>query len=743
MFKTAKSRQEILEFNLFGFRLSFQKIKIPMRRATLFAIALLFTTHFASACSESTAIMPTITYPETKRVDVVEKPFGQTIADPYRWLENDVRNDKEVAAWVESQNKVTNAYLNTLPGRDIFRDRLKQLYNYERFTIPVKKGGRYFYLYNSGLQSQRVLYVRDSVDSAGRVLIDPNNWAKDGAIALAEWSASDDGKRVAYAVQDGGTDWRTIRVLDVNTGKVLDDEVKWARFTSIAWIKDGSGFFYTRYPEPKQGTESQASVANHAVYFHAIDTPQAQDRLVYTNPDQPNMLHTSNITADGRYVTIVSTPVSIGNTLTVVDLQSADWKPRKLVDNLDNSWLIVGNVGTKFFLMTSKDAPRLKVVTMDIAAADPVITDVVPQQDAVLSSASLVGGRLLLSYLVDVKTEVRRYTLDGKSDGVVNLPGIGTAGGFEGGQDDKETFFGFTSYNTPGIIYRYDVVSNTSRVWSEAKVASDLSRIAVEQRFYKSKDGTRIPMFIVRRKDVTGSAPTLLYAYGGWAITEPPAFSPDRLAWIEQGGVFAIAHIRGGSEYGKAWHDAGRRQNKQNVFDDFIAAGEYLKAQGITSQGGLAINGKSNGGLLIGTVVNQRPDLFAAALPQVGVMDMLRFDKFTGGKTWVDEYGSPAREADFRNLFNYSPYHNIRSGKAYPAILATTADTDDRVVPGHTFKYVAALQAADLGPKPHLARIETRAGHGAGKPTDKIIEETADMWAFAAHWTGLDVNQTN
>jgi prolyl oligopeptidase len=725
-----------MKFDLFGLRPSYRKI--PMRRAALLALPLLFTTYFVSACSQSAAKTPPIAYPETKRGDVVEKPFGQTIADPYRWLENDVRNDKEVAAWVESQNEVTNTYLGTLPGRDIFKARLKQLYNSESFSIPVKKGGRYFYLRTSGIENQMMLYLRESVDGAGRVLIDPNSWAKDGSTALAEWSASNDGTRVAYAVQDGGTDWRTIRVLDVNTGKVQTDEVKWARFTSIAWAKDGSGFFYARFPEPKQGTASQASVENHAVYFHAIGTPQAQDRLVYATPDQPNLLQTLNITKDGRYLAIVSSPISLGRKLTVVDLQSADWKPRKLVDNLDHSWGIVGNVGTMLFLTTNKDAPRLKVVTMDIAAADPVVSDVVPEQDAVLNVASLVGGRLLLSYLVDVKTEVRRYTLDGKADGVVKLPSIGTAAGFEGGQDDKETFFAFTSYNVPDTIYRYDVASNTARVWSKTKVEG-LDRIAVEQRFYKSKDGTRIPMFIVRRKDVTGPAPTLLYAYGGWAITEPPAFSPDRLAWIEQGSVFAIAHIRGGGEYGKPWHDAGRRQNKQNVFDDFIAAGEYLKAQGITSQDGLAINGKSNGGLLIGAVVNQRSDLFAAALPQVGLMDMLRFDKHTGGKTWVDEYGSPAQGADFRNLFNYSPYHNIQSGKAYPAILTTTADADDRVVPGHSFKYVAALQAADIGSKPHLVRIETRAGHGAGKPTDKIIEETADMWAFAAHWTGLKV----
>jgi prolyl oligopeptidase len=717
--------------------------KRPLRRAALFAIALLFNTHFASACTESTTMsktmMPTITYPETKRVDVVEKPFGQTIADPYRWLENDVRNDKSVAAWVESQNKVTNAYLNTLPGRDIFRERLKQLYNYEQFSIPVKQGGRYFYLHNSGLQNQPILQVRDSVDGAGRVLIDPNRWSKDGATALAEWSVSDDGKRVVYAVQDGGTDWRTIRVLDVNTGKVLGDEIKWARLTTIAWVKDGSGFFYTRYPEPKQGEAFQAVAENQTVYFHRLGTPQTQDRLVYATPDQPTLVHNIDITADGRYLTIVSTPVAIGNKLTVVDLQSADWKPRKLVDKLDDEWSVVGNVGTKFFLKTTQDAPRRKVVTMDIAAAVPVITTVVPQQDAILGNASLVGGRILISSFVDVKTEVRRYTLDGKADGVVKLPGIGTAGGFKSKQDDPETFFIFTSFNTPGAIYQYDVASNTARVWAQPKVAIDLNRIAVEQRFYQSKDGTRVPMFIVRRKDVTRSAPTLLYAYGGYGIPMLPAFSPEPLGWVEQGGVYAIANIRGGSEYGKAWHEAGRRQNKQNVFDDFIAAGEYLKAQGITPQNGLAIQGGSNGGLLIGAVVNQRPDLFAAALPQVGVMDMLRFDQFTGGKLWLDEYGSPAREADFRNLLKYSPYHNIQSGKPYPAILATTADTDDRVVPGHTFKYVAALQAADIGDKPHLARIETRAGHGAGKPTDKIIEETADMWTFAAHWTGLEV----
>ena len=680
-----------------------------------------------------------ITYPETKQGNVVEKPFGQTIADPYRWLENDVRSDKEVAAWVESQNKVTNAYLSTLPGRDIFKARLKQLYNFERYVIPVKKGSRYFYLGTSGVENQAILFVRDSVDGAGRVLIDPNTWSKDGTIALAEWSASNDGQRLAYAVQDGGTDWRTIRVLDINTGKILSDEVKWARFTTIEWAKDGSGFFYLRFPQPKQGETSQAGLKNHAIYFHTLGTPQANDRLVFATPDEPTMLHDLSLTKDGRYIVSASSPGTPGNKLTVVDLQSADGQPRRLVDQLDHSWLFVGSVGTKLFFITSKDAPRLKVVTMDIAAADPVLKDVVPEQDSVLKDASLVGDRLLLSYMVDVKTEVRRYTLDGRADGIVRLPSIGTASGFKGDQDNQETFYYFTSYNVLGTVYRYDVASNTASIWFEPKVEFDLDRIGVEQRFYPSKDGTRVPMFIVRRKDVTGPAPTLLHGYGGYNLSEPPQFSPDRLAWVEQGGVFAIAHIRGGNEYGKAWNDAGRRQNKQNVFDDFIAAGEYLKAQGITSQDGLAIDGASNGGLLIGAVVNQRPDLFAAALPQVGVMDMLRFDQFTAGKVWVDEFGDPSQEADFRNLLKYSPYHNIQSDKAYPAILATTADSDDRVVPGHSFRYTAALQAADIGSKPHLIRIETRAGHGSGKPVDKIIAETSDLWAFAAHWTGLKV----
>jgi prolyl oligopeptidase len=711
--------------------------KIPMRRAALFALALLFTTHFASACTESTAIMPTITYPETKRVDVVEEHFGQTIADPYRWLENDVRNDKEVSAWVESQNKVTNDYLNTLPGRDAFRKSLTSLFDYERVSVPHKHGDQYFYTRNSGLENQQRLYVREGVNGKERVLIDPNRWSSDGADALAEWEGSKDGSHLAYAVQKGGSDWRTIKVIDVATGKDLEDEVKWARFTSIAWIKDGSGFFYARYPEPKQGEESQASVTNHTIYFHKLGTPQSQDRLLYATPNQPNSLNSIKLTDDGRYAVLSSAENGAISAVTIVDLTSSNWKSRKLVENSNNTWAVLANVGTKLFFFTNKDAERGKIVTVDLAAANPVFTDFLPEQDAILNDGKLIGGRLLLSYLVNVKTEVRRYKLDGTPDGVMDMPGIGTVEEFRGDPEATESFFVFKSFNTPGTVYRYDVATRKTDIWVKPKTQADLDRIVVDQTFYKSKDGTRVPMFVIRRKDVTEPAATLVWGYGGYSLSLLPVYSAALMAWVDQGGVVAIPNIRGGGEYGAAWNAAGRREKKQNVFDDFIAAAEYLKTHRIARS--IAIYGNSNGGLLVGAVVNQRPDLFAAALPQVGIMDMLRFDQFTAGKFWVGELGSPAREADFRNLLKYSPYHNIQSGKAYPAILATTADTDDRVVPGHTFKYVAALQTADIGDKPHLVRIETRAGHGEGKPTDKIIEETADMWAFAAYWTGLAV----
>ena len=689
-----------------------------------------------AAQSQETALR----YPETRRVDVVEDHFGIKVADPYRWLENDVRQDQEVRGWVTAQNQVTDAYLATLPQRAVFRDRIKALYNYERFGVPVKAGGRYFYTRNSGLQNKSVLYVRDSLNGEGRVLIDPNGWAKDGATALAEWNPSDDGSKLLYTIQDGGTDWRTMKVLDVNTGALLPDTIEWVKFTALAWAKDGSGFFYSAFDPPAAGAKFQALNENQKVYFHKLGTPQSADRLIYATPDQPKRGHGAQVTDDGKWLVIRTTEGTDRRyEVSVLDLTQPGAKPRTIIKGLNYEWQLAGNVGSKFYWVTTEGAPLKRIVTMDVRAADPKPVPLVPEAKATLESANIVGGVLFADYLADVKSEVRRYSLDGKPLGTVPLPGIGSAGGFGGKIDDGETFFAFTSFATPTSVYRYDVKTGRATPWAAPKVAFDPADYKVEQVFYPSKDGTKIPMFVVRKKSVTGPAPTLLYAYGGFNIPTVPGFSPTRLAWMEQGGVLAVANIRGGGEYGDRWHDGGRLANKQNVFDDFIAAGEWLKANGVTGKDQLAIQGGSNGGLLIGAVVNQRPDLFAAALPQVGVMDMLRFDRFTAGRYWVDDYGYPSKEADFKLLYAYSPYHNVKGGRAYPAILATTADTDDRVVPGHTFKYTAAIQAADIGAKPHLVRIETRAGHGSGKPTDKIIEEAADLWSFAAQWTGLKV----
>jgi prolyl oligopeptidase len=701
---------------------------------------LLSTATVASAQMNVTAVSPAqLAYPNTDAETRVEEQFGVKVADPYRWLENDVRQDPKVRAWVTAENAVTQRYLASLPGREAFKARMKQLYDYERFSAPRKMGGRYFYTHNDGLQNQSVLFVRDALDGAGRVLIDPNPWAKDGATALAEWVPSDDGKLLAYSVQDGGTDWRTVKVLDVATGKETGDAIEWVKFSNLAWAKDGSGFYYSRFAQPAGG-KFQALNENQEVYFHRLGTPQAQDRKIYATPDRPKLNHTAEVSDDGRYLIVTSSEGTDERyEITLVDVASASAKPRTLIKGLENDWRYIGNQGDMFVWATNKGAPRLRVVTLDVAAANPRPVTIVPEDAATLDNASIVGGTLFASYLVDAKTEVRRYDLKGQKLGTIPLPGIGTASGFGGKPEDDETFFSFSSYATPATVFRYDVKSGQVTPWAEPKVAFNPEDFSVEQRFYASKDGTRVPMFVVRKKGATGPAPTLLYGYGGFNVPVTPGFSPTFLGWVDKGGVLAVANLRGGGEYGKAWHDAGRLKNKQNVFDDFIAAGEYLIREGITGRDQLAVHGGSNGGLLVGAVVNQRPDLFAAALPAVGVMDMLRFDRFTAGRYWVDDYGYPSKEADFRTLYAYSPYHNIKAGKDYPAILVTTADTDDRVVPGHSFKYAAMLQNSAIGPKPHLIRIETRAGHGSGKPTDKIIEEAADRWAFIAKWTGLDV----
>lgn len=690
-----------------------------------------------TATAEAAAVAATH-YPQTRRVDLIETEFGVQVRDPYRWLENDVRTDPEVKNWVDAQNAVTNAFLKSLPGRSALEKRITELYDYERFAAPEKKGGRYFYTHNSGLQNQSVLFVRDRVDGDGRALIDPNPWSKDGATALAEWEPNEQGTKLLYAIQDGGTDWRTLKVRDVATGEDMADTVKWVKFSGLSWAKDGSGFYYSRFAEPKAGLAYQSLNKNQTVYFHKLGTPQAADRKIFATPKKPDLSHGAQVSDDGRWLVITSSSGTDPRyEVTLIDLKKPTGRPRVLVPGFEHNYSYIGNKGATFFFVTDDGAPRQKIVTLDVSKAKPAAHTIVPEEAATLEGASLVGGHLVASYLADAKTEVRIHGLDGALTRKVELPGIGTASGFSGKLEDSETFFAFTSFNRPTTVYRYDVKSGEESAWATPKLAFNPDDYKVEQRFYTSKDGTRVPMFIVRKAGVTAPAPTLLYGYGGFDISLTPAFSATRLAWLEKGGVYAVANLRGGGEYGKAWHDAGRLAKKQNVFDDFIAAGEFLKANGIASPKGLAVEGGSNGGLLIGAVVNQRPDLFDAAHPAVGVMDMLRFNQFTAGRYWVDDYGYPDKQADFRTLLAYSPYHNIKSGVRYPPVLVTTADTDDRVVPGHSFKYLAALQAADPGNAPHLIRIETRAGHGSGKPTTKIIEEATDVMAFLGYFTGL------
>jgi len=706
------------------------------------ALALAGAATIALIATPGAAQTVTPDYPETRATDTSEVLFGQTVADPYRWLENDVRTDEQVAQWVEAQNVVTDAYLETLPGTAWFKDRLAQLIDYERFGIPNKAGERYFYSYNSGLMNQSQYFVRDGWDGEARLLLDPNEWSADNATALADTAPSKSGRYLAYSIQDGGSDWRTIKVLDVDSGEEMGDAIEWAKFTGISWIGD-EGFFYSRFPATEEGQDFQSLNYNQKVYFHRLGTPQSADELVYETPDAREQGHGAGVTHDGRWAFVSSsTGTDDRNELRVIDLTKRDsdgWTPRPLITGFDNSWSPIASVGDVVYFQTNKDAPRYRIVRADLTTDTLEWEEVVGQSDQPISGASIIGDRLVVEYMKDASSRAVYHDLDGNETGTLDLPGIGSIGGLNGDPGDSETFYSFTSFNQPGAIYRLDVATGERSTFAEPEVAFEPEDYRVEQVFYNSKDGTRVPMFVVRHKDSTGPSPTLLYAYGGFNISLTPSFSPTRLAWLEAGGTFALANIRGGGEYGKEWHDGGRLNNKQNVFDDFIAAGEFLKANGYTGENGLAIQGGSNGGLLVGAVVNQRPDLFDAGNAAVGVMDMLRFDRWTAGRYWVDDYGYPDREADFQVLRAYSPLHNIRSGVDYPALLVTTADTDDRVVPGHSFKYTAALQAAQLGQAPQLIRIETRAGHGSGKPTDKVIDEYGDILAFLAHHTGLEV----
>ena len=692
---------------------------------------------FVAACGGGESPEPAaepINYPETTTVDHVDNYHGVEVADPYRWLEDDVRESDEVKTWVEAQNEVTFAYLGDIPERDVIAGRMTELWNYERFGRPSKEGGRYYYSYNDGLMNQDQVFVQDALDAEPTLLLDPNAWSEDGTVALASYFPSPDGQHVAYLIQDGGSDWRVAQVIKVDTGEVLEDELEWLKFTGLSWAADGSGFYYSRYPETSEEDKFQALNLNQAVYFHRLGTAQADDELVFTDPDNPDWGYSANVSDDGRHLVItVWKGTDSRYQILHQDLTDPDSEPRFIIEGFDYDYSAIGSIGDEVYFRTNRDAPKNRLIAIDTTNPAPENwREIIPESDDVLDGVSLVGGKIIADYMQDAQTVVKIFELDGEQSGTVDLPGIGTAAGFGGKVDDPETFFSYTSFDTPTTVNRLDVETGEVTVFRQPDVPFDTSEYVVKQVFYESKDGTRVPMFISHRKDVKldGTAPTMLYGYGGFNISLTPSFSITRFAWMEMGGIYAVANLRGGGEYGKAWHKAGTKLNKQNVFDDFIAAAEYLVDEEYTVPSRLAIFGGSNGGLLVGAVTNQRPDLFGAAIPAVGVMDMLRFQEFTAGRFWVDDYGSSDNAEEFEALYAYSPYHNIQAGAEYPAVLVTTADTDDRVVPGHSFKYAAALQKAQGGTRPVLIRIETRAGHGAGTPTEMIIDDYADRWAF-------------
>jgi len=703
-----------------------QRLAAPARAAL--SLALLLAVAAATA-----ATADGIDYPKTKKVDQVDVYHGVEVADPYRWLEDDVRTSEAVADWVERENAVTFGYLEAIPERDELRERLTELWDYERVSAPSKRGGRYFSQRNDGLQAQSVVYVQDSLVEEPRVLLDPNGWSDDGTVALAGLAVAPDGRHAAYGVAEAGSDWTTWRVVDVDTGEMTADEVRWVKYSGAEWTKDGAGFFYGRFPAPREGEEFQESSRGQALWYHRLGTPQSADTLVYERPENPDWLYGPQVSEDGRWLIVSIGKSTSHNRLYVRDLTDPYALPRPVVDHFDHDYRVIHNKGKTFWVSTDDGAPRGRVVAIDLDRPEPEHwREVLPESEATLRGANVVGNLLVASFLEDAKTVVRLFTLDGEPVRQVELPGIGSAFGFGGQATDTETFYTFTSFATPPTVYRYDVVSGESTLWRRAPVDVDPDDYVVRQVFYDSKDGTRVPMFVVHKKGIEpdGDNPTLLYGYGGFNVSLTPFFSVERLAWLERGGVYAVPNLRGGGEYGEQWHLAGTKTEKQNVFDDFIAAAEWLVENRYTRPRKLAIAGGSNGGLLVGAAMTQRPDLFGAALPAVGVMDMLRFHHFTAGRFWVDDYGSADDPEEFRALYAYSPYHNLEPGTDYPPTLVTTADHDDRVVPGHSFKFAARLQEMHAGDDPVLIRIEERAGHGAGRPTEKRIEAAADQLAF-------------
>ncbi len=714
-----------------------------LRPLALVALVALVTAE--PALSQTAAQQRALTYPVTRTVDQTDRFGTVVVSDPYRWLED--LNAPETAQWVAAENAVTSAYLATLPMREPLKARITELWNYPKVSAPRWQGGRWYYSRNSGLQRQSVMFSRSTLEGKEQVVLDPNALSPDGTVALSGFVPSPDGRYVAYGQSEGGSDWSTYLVRNLRTGRATGDTVRWVKFSGISWTEDGRGFFYGRYPEPGAGSKLSGALRDKKIYYHVVGTSQAADRLIYERPEEPALFIGAGLDETGRYLLVTTNKgTSAKNELFVADLGNP-MRPRlaapirPLFTGHDAAYDPIGIVNGVVYLLTDRDAQRRRIVAAPLAS--PSVDrwrTVVPQGRNTIESADLVGGRIAVVTLEDVAGTIRFYRMSGTPQETVRLPGLGSVGGVSGRFDRPELFYTFSSPLVPSTVYRYDAGAKRSIAFEPPALTFDPSRYTTTRVFYPSKDGTKVPMFVTHRRGLAldGTNPTMLYAYGGFDITTNPTFRPDVPAWLELGGVWATANLRGGGEYGEAWHEAGMKEKKQNVFDDFIAAGEYLVKQKYTSPAKLAVMGGSNGGLLVGAVMEQRPDLFAVALPAVGVMDMLRYHKFTGGGAWATEYGSADDSTAFPYLRAYSPVHNIVAGRCYPATLVTTADHDDRVVPSHSFKFTAALQKAQGCAKPTLIRVETQGSHGY-RPTDKRIAELADQWAFTAAQMGVEM----
>lgn len=678
-----------------------------------------------------------LVYPETAKVDTVDVYFGTQVPDPYRWLENDT--SAATVAWVEAQNKVTNDYLSQIPYRDALLKRLTDLANYEKIGIPFKKHGKYYFYKNDGLQNQSVLYVQDSLQGEPRVFLDPNKLSEDGTVALTGLSFSKDGKYAAYTISRSGSDWSEIYVMDAATGRLLDDHITWAKFSGTDW--KGDGFYYSAYDAPVKGKEFSNVNENHKIYYHKIGTPQSQDELIYQNPAFPKRFYSAETGEDERVMFIHESGEGRGNNLFMKDLTKANAPLIQLTTDFDYQYYPIEVIGNHIYIYTNYGAPKNRIMVADIN--HPKLEnwkELVPENESVLSGASIIGGKLFLTYDKDAANHAYVYSLDGKQLQEINLPSLGSVG-FSGDIDDKECFFAFTSFTIPGAIYKYDMDKNEYTLFRAPKVQFNSDDFVTEQVFYPSKDGVKIPMFLTYKKGLKkdGNNPVFLYGYGGFGISLNPGFSTARIPFLENGGIYAQVNLRGGNEYGEDWHIAGTKMQKQNVFDDFISAAEYLISEKYTNKDKIAIVGGSNGGLLVGACMTQRPDLFRVAIPQVGVMDMLRYHKFTIGWNWASDYGTSADSKEmFEYLKGYSPLHNMKPGTKYPATMVITADHDDRVVPAHSFKFAATLQECNDGTNPTIIRIESKAGHGAGKPMTKVLEEQADTYGFIMYNMGME-----